>query len=86
MAEISFAIASGVFIEFFNSLFYFSNLNFDVAIRPIPTIPVTIAIPIVFSPNILPCHIRKAPVNANKNPNANNIFCFIKIIFNSSNK
>ena len=50
----------------------------DVAIKQIPTIPMTVAIPVVLSPKILPCHIKKAPVKATKIPN---IFCFMLIMF-----
>lgn len=54
-----------------SSLSYLSSLNLDVAINPMPTIPRMIAIPVVFSPKILPFHIKKAPVNARITPATN---------------
>ena len=42
-----------------------------------------VAIPVVFSPKILPFHIKKAPNNANKIPNS--FWFFIVIIFLLSN-
>jgi hypothetical protein len=63
--------------------FYFSNRNLDAAIKPIPKIPMTIAIPVVSSPKIRPSHIKKAPVNANKIPNTNITFWYIVIILSS---
>ncbi len=51
--------------------YYLSSLNLDVAINAMPAIPTMIAIPVVFSPKILPFHIKKAPVNARIIPATN---------------
>lgn len=54
----------------------------DVAIKHIPIMPITIAAPVVLSPNRLPSNIMAAPVNANIIPNTNLIkdhFLFFSI-------
>ncbi len=68
-------------LDFKQIEFYFSNRNLDVAIKPIPTMPTIVAIPVVFSPKILPSHIKKAPVNAAKIPNINNAGFVFSIFF-----
>ena len=40
----------------------------EVAIKLIPTILIVIAIPVVFSPRILPLNTKQAPVTANASP------------------
>jgi len=49
----------------------FSNLTPEVAIKPIPTIPKIVAIPVVLSPKILPSTIKKAPIKHDEIPNTN---------------
>ena len=59
-----------------------SNVMFDVAIKQIPTIPVTVAIPVVFSPRISPSNIKYAAVNARTSPVMNsgkNVFLLLMI-------
>lgn len=58
------------------------NVTLDVAIKPIPTIPIMLAIPVVFSPRISPSNIKKAAVNAKTSPVINtgkNDYCFLMI-------
>ena len=45
-----------------------SKVKLDVAIKPIPTIPTTVAMPVVFSPRISPSNIKNAAVNARISP------------------
>ena len=68
-------------------IIYFSNLKLDAAINPIPTIPMIVAIPELFSAKILPWNIIYAPVKAVKSPTMKTImliFCgfFITNIIN----
>ena len=59
-----------------------SKVKLDVAIKPIPTIPMTIAMPVVFSPRISPSNIKKAAVNDRISPIINsgkNDFLFLTI-------
>ena len=41
---------------------------YEVAINPIPIIPITLAMFTVFSPRILPLNIKKAPINDKESP------------------
>jgi hypothetical protein len=41
-----------------------SKVKLDIAIKPIPTIPITVAMPVVFSLRISPSNMKKAAVNA----------------------
>ena len=41
---------------------------YEVAINPIPIIPIILAMDTVFSPRILPLNIKKAPSNDKKSP------------------
>jgi hypothetical protein len=67
-------IFSGDFVVFLSVDFVVK-----VLIKPIPTMPVTMAMPVVLSPKILPFTIRKAPVKHSDIPNANNARCQILI-------
>jgi small neutral amino acid transporter SnatA (MarC family) len=46
-----------------------------VLIKPIPSMPKTIAMPVVLSPKMLPCTIRRASVKHRAIPKANNAGC-----------
>jgi len=59
----------------FEDFLGFSNLTPEVAIKPIPTIPNTVAIPVVLSPKILPSTIKKAATKHNEIPNTNETYC-----------
>jgi hypothetical protein len=54
-------------------------VKLDVAIKPIPMIPITVAMPVVFSPRISPLNIKKALANARTSPVMNsgrNVFYY----------
>lgn len=66
-------------------IYYFrvKNLTFrpeDVAIKPIPRIPMMAATPVVLSPKICPSHIKTPPVNASRIPNTNNALFIVTIL------
>jgi hypothetical protein len=57
-----------------------SKVKLDVAIKPIPIIPITVAMPVVFSPRISPLNIKKALANARTSPVMNsgrNVFLLL---------
>jgi len=59
-----------------------SKVKLDVAIKPIPIIPITVAIPVVFSPRMSPSNIKKAAVKDRTIPIINsgkNAFLFLTI-------
>ena len=65
------------------SLYSLSRVILDVAIKLIPTIPITVAMLVVFSPRISPSNMKNAAVNAIIRPIihcAKNAFLFLKII------
>jgi len=54
-----------------------------VLIKPIPIMPVTMAMPMVLSPKILPFTIRKAPAKHRETPKANSARCQVLVfLFN----
>ncbi len=54
---------------------------YEVAINPIPIIPIILAMDTVFSPSRVPLNIKKAPSNDNKTPIMNWIVALLLWIF-----
>ena len=69
----------------FEDFLAFPNPTPEVAIKPIPTIPITIAQPVLFSPKMFPSNIKKAPIKHNEIPNTNETYCQRIIITTFSN-
>ena len=58
--------------QFFGFAALAAKIAPEVPIKPIPTIPITVAIPVWFSPSSgSPVTITRAPITHNVNPNAN---------------
>ena len=59
------------------------DVELEVLIKPIPIMPVTMAMPIVLSPKMLPFTIRKAPAKQRETPKANSARCQVLVfLFN----
>jgi hypothetical protein len=59
------------------------DVDLEVLIRPIPIMPVTMAMPMVLSPKMLPFTIRKAPAKQRETPKANSTRCQVLVfLFN----
>jgi hypothetical protein len=54
----------------------------EVLIKPIPSMPVTMAMPVVLSPKTLPSTIRNAAVKHRDMPKAKSARCHVLVLFN----
>lgn len=57
------------------------DVRLEVLIRPIPTMPVMVAMPVVLSPKTLPCTIRAAPVKHRVMPERNRTYRNVRVLF-----
>jgi hypothetical protein len=57
------------------------DVKLEVLIKPIPTMPVMVAMPVVLSPKTLPCTIRAAPVKHRAMPEMNRAYRNVRGLF-----
>jgi hypothetical protein len=56
-------------------------VKLEVLIKPIPTMPIMVAMPVVLSPKTLPCTIRTVPVKQRAMPEMNRAYRNVRVLF-----